>query len=111
MDAEKITLSEVKEMVEKAAITRLRGFNRRYHHWLFLVKDTELVRMEMADKVEPGNVDQSADDCEFCEGEGCRKCGWSGEVPGPAVSQESINRVAQAFRARPHNYNLSASSR
>lgn len=100
---EKISLSEVQEMVSHAAITSLRGFNRRYHHWLFLVRGAELQRMELADKVEE---EQAAADCEQCEGAGCHKCEWTGEVTGRQVSPAEIQQVAQAFRARPGNYRL-----
>jgi hypothetical protein len=64
---ETISESELAEMLENAAITRLRGFNRRYFHWLFKIEGDTLVEMQHKDMVEVGK--------------GPRRC-WRSMMPG-----------------------------
>ena len=81
LEAEGITHGELLAMVEKAAITSVRGFNRRYHQWLFLVKNGVLLKMEGVEVAGVGFGDDSMEeDCGRCEGSGCGSCQWSGTV-------------------------------
>lgn len=79
LQAENINGDELNHMLKHAAITSLRGFNRRFHHWLFKVQGSALVDMQYAEVVEVGSGDvRVMEDHEDCKGKGCRTCGWSG---------------------------------
>lgn len=79
LEGEGIKTSEVEEMLSRAAITSLRGANRRYHQWLFVLQADLVVRMF---KVLPGQEHLTRwEPHEKCRAWGCLKCGWSGEVP------------------------------
>ena len=83
MQAEGISLGAVLEMVNKSAITSKDGCNRRFHEWLFFVKDAEILRMKKYDTVLLGTDSGNgvmAEDCQLCDGLGCKGCGWRGEI-------------------------------
>jgi hypothetical protein len=42
-------------MVDEAAITRLRGFNRRYFHWLFKIQRDSVEEMQHVDLLKVGH--------------------------------------------------------
>jgi hypothetical protein len=69
-------------MLRSAAIyTREEGCNRRYHHWLFKTKGEEVVDMRTLWTQEVGRgKDRVMEEHEGCEGQGCKECGWSGQV-------------------------------
>ncbi|MGO9008835.1 MAG: hypothetical protein ACLQPN_01935 [Bryobacteraceae bacterium] len=68
-------------MLENAAITRLRGFNLRYFHWLFKVEGDVLVAMQQVQIREVGTGStRMLEDHEACEGRACRACGWMGQI-------------------------------
>jgi hypothetical protein len=78
---ERISEEELAKMLEKAAITRIRGFNRRYFHWLFKIQGDTLVEMQRVDIVEVGKgKTRMLEDHESCAGKGCRGCGWVGQI-------------------------------
>lgn len=102
--AEGISEAELTVMVTKAAITSVRGFNRRYFQWLFKVKDGVVERMEPAEVVEvlePG--DAMEEDCDLCEGAGCAKCHFIGTVWRRVVDTTALNmQAALASATRPY---------
>ena len=78
---ENISDDELAMMLKNAAITSLRGFNRRYFHWLFKIKGDTLVEMQYADVREIGKGQtRMMEDHESCAGKGCHACGWVGQV-------------------------------
>jgi hypothetical protein len=78
---ERISEEELMLMLESAAITRLRGFNRRYYHWLFRVNGDMLVRMEHLEMVTVGKgTTKMLEEHDACSGNGCRGCGWVGSI-------------------------------
>ena len=84
LQAESIGVPEVKDMVLRSAIHSGDGCNRRFHNWLFLVKDGVLLKMMTLEyrTVAPAYQGTTAveEDCMKCYGEGCRFCGWRGVV-------------------------------
>jgi hypothetical protein len=82
MEGESISEEELAFMLDSAAITRLSGCNRRYHHWLMKVKDDVYVEdMIFASVIELGVGEQKVlEDHEPCNGRGCHECGWRGEI-------------------------------
>jgi hypothetical protein len=82
MAEEGITHAELSEMLSHAALYRLDGFNRRYYHWLFRLSGRLVEAMATVDVVEVGRGKESKmrEDCESCEGEGCKQCGWRGWI-------------------------------
>lgn len=84
MEAEKISAAELSHMVKRAAISRdssNEGFNKRYFHWLFRIKGDLLEDMRYVNLVEVGHGESSVfEEHEPCEGDGCRACGWIGEI-------------------------------
>jgi hypothetical protein len=82
MAAEGITQAELSEMLNRAALYRSDGFNRRYYHWVFKVTGRTVEAMATVEVVEVGRGRDSKmrEDCESCEGQGCKKCGWRGWI-------------------------------
>lgn len=81
MEVESIKPEELCFMVEHAAITSVRGFNRRYFHWLFNMKGDSLLDMQHFHLLETGHgTTKMLEDHEVCAGKGCRECGWAGVV-------------------------------
>lgn len=84
MAIEKISESELKEMIKRAAIvSTTEGVNRRFHHWLFnIVPDEDTILMMVKDaKTCIGKGDQTMEEeCPVCEGIGCKKCNYWGVV-------------------------------
>lgn len=88
-----ITLSRLLEMVEASArVTHPKG-NRRHHNWVFQVENNVVKSMSplpfgeisstiqrVAPKPGPGEF-LTYDECEDCEGAGCKKCDFKGDVP------------------------------
>ena len=68
-------------MLKHAAITSLAGCNRRYFQWLFRVLGHTVADMR---RLEPFTVGQGStkvyEEHEKCAGEGCRSCGWWGQI-------------------------------
>jgi hypothetical protein len=81
MQEEKISAAELRQMLDDAAYTSIRGCNRRYFQWLFEVNGNVLKDMQREDLVEIGRGDnRMLEEHEACHGEGCRECGWAGSV-------------------------------
>lgn len=81
LKTEAISADELKHMLDKAAFTSIRGCNRRFFQWLFLVKDNVIHDMQRLDLVEVGRGEnRMLEEHESCNGEGCRSCGWAGHV-------------------------------
>jgi len=81
LSEEGISAEELGLMVDRAAITSLRGCNRRYFHWLFRLSGDKLEDMQLAQLVELGDGEESMNEPhENCGGGGCRECGWTGLV-------------------------------
>ena len=81
--AEGISDAELGYMLDHSAITSVEGCNRRFHHWLFEVRNDVLLRMFHAAIVEHGKNRGHGfmvEECTECEGDGCKVCGWRGEV-------------------------------
>lgn len=99
LEEEKITHAELVDMIERSARCSMRGFNRRYHNWVFLLKGDVLERMEAAKVAEVGRGEDSmSEDCPRCEGLGCKACNWSGQVVRRVVDTTAI-RLQQARMA------------
>lgn len=80
---EKISSTELTNMMADWAFTSVRGFNRRYFQWLFLFSEREnaLMGMQHMDLIEIGQgQNRMLEEHEVCGGEGCRACGWVGSV-------------------------------
>src|ERR1035441_10535513 len=78
---ERISEGKLAEMLKRAAITRLRGFNRRYFHWIFKTEGDVLVAMQHVEIIEIGNGNtRMLEDHDACDGAGCHGCGWIGQV-------------------------------
>lgn len=71
-------------MVEHSAISSVGGCNRRFHDWLFLIRDNQVLEMKSFELKRKGHPYQGAEsmieECDECEGLGCKACGWRGEV-------------------------------
>jgi hypothetical protein len=81
LEAEKISADELYRMLDDVAFTSIRGCNRRYFQWLFVVKDNRLEDMQQLDLVEIGRGStRMLEEHDDCEGEGCKACGWAGQV-------------------------------
>lgn len=80
---EGISTEELEQMIKHSAITSVAGFNRRYHKWLFQVKDDTVWAMVASEPVTFGvNRGMGFDEmeCDECSGVGCKTCGWVGKV-------------------------------
>jgi hypothetical protein len=81
VSGEGIPAEELAKMVENSAITRVRGFNRRYFHWLFSVQGDSLLAMQRFEYAKVGKGDSFMyEDHGACDGRGCKACGWIGQV-------------------------------
>lgn len=81
LQAEKISADELYHMLDSVAFTSLRGCNRRYFQWLFRIDGNQLQDMQRVELVEVGRGrDRMLEEHEPCEGQGCRDCGWAGQV-------------------------------
>lgn len=83
LKAENISAEELRRMLNKMALTSIRGCNRRYFQWLFQMNSTNTVLSDMQrlDVVEIGRgQNRMLEEHEECGGEGCRTCGWVGQV-------------------------------
>ena len=78
---ENISLDELVYMVKHSAVCRQEGFNRRYYHWSLNVQGNSLVDMRYFERIEVGEGNTSVfEEHGECAGEGCRECGWAGEI-------------------------------
>jgi hypothetical protein len=87
MQACKISPDELVQMIFRSALTRERGFNRKFYDWLFKVKveireDTTTVqKMVLAQQIEIGHGPHYMEEVHMdCNGEGCLECGWDGKI-------------------------------
>ena len=81
LEAEGISEPELDSMLARSAITSMRGFNRRFHHWLFKVCGREVEAMVSSSVVVVGRgKEQMSEDCARCQGSGCSGCGWHGVI-------------------------------
>ena len=81
LKAESISAEELFRMLDEVAFTSIRGCNRRYFQWLFLVQNNVLKEMQRLDLTEVGRgPNRMLEEHEECEGAGCRACGWVGQV-------------------------------
>lgn len=81
LQAEKISPDELFHMLDAVAFTSIRGCNRRYFQWLFLVKNDVLLDMQRMEMTEIGRGEnRMLEEHESCNGQGCRDCGWVGSV-------------------------------
>jgi hypothetical protein len=78
-----ISKDELEQMVQRAAITSQEGGNRKFHTWIFNVHDGAVVSMRPVEKTvvgkDKGNGVQH-EDCDKCDGFGCKDCGWWGHI-------------------------------
>lgn len=80
---ENIGDAEFRHMVENAALHSINGFNRRFHHWVFLIFGEKVECMETLHQVAlgtPSGHGHMDEEHEQCRGEGCKSCGWKGVV-------------------------------
>jgi hypothetical protein len=97
LQAEKISADELYHMLDEVAFTSLRGCNRRYFQWLFLVKDNVLQDMQRVELVEVGRgPHRMLEEHEPCNGAGCRACGWIGSVS--RAIEDTTERAMHAAR-------------
>jgi hypothetical protein len=93
LQAEKISPDELMTMLREAAFTSLRGCNLRYFQWLFVRKADVLLDMQRADLMEIGRgQNRMLEEHDQCDGEGCRDCGWAGEI-SRAVNDATLTNV------------------
>jgi len=96
LQAEKIPAEELYRMLDDVAFTSIRGCNRRYFQWLFLVKDNVLQDMQRLDLVQVGKgQNRMLEEHEACDGEGCRECGWVGSI-SRAVNDVTATMIQSA---------------
>jgi hypothetical protein len=83
-EAEGILPSELQEMVVRAAINRqYEGFNRRFQHWLLKIEDNHVLGMRHLEMMRLGfdrGCGVEEEECELCDGQGCKDCGWIGQI-------------------------------
>lgn len=84
LKAEQISMQELGEMLNKAAITTHPRGNRRFHSWVFDIKQGTVWRMSAVEdsfERKAGTLDLTVfEEHEDCDGDGCRGCGYSGET-------------------------------
>jgi len=107
---EKISAEELGVMLDKAAITSIRGFNRRYFHWLFLMQGNVLKKMEHAQMTEIGipydDYDLVKEDHDLCDGKGCASCGWIGQVGRWVTDKAAPTHIPLHFTLRDLNISI-----
>jgi hypothetical protein len=83
IEDEHISVEELAEMIRRSAITSRSEGNRRFHDWVFCF-DKERNCVNTMRKFTLSEVGQGSmkieEECENCEGEGCKQCGWAGKV-------------------------------
>jgi len=95
LQAEKISAEELFRMLDSVAFTSMRGFNRRFDSWLFQMQNNLLTDMQRVDLLEIGRgQNRMLEEHEACDGEGCKACGWSGQV-----SRAIVDSTATAMNA------------
>lgn len=81
---EGISEAELDTMAKKAAINTHDRGNRRFHGWIFDIQGNTLQRMTQdIQRIvrRQGSTNLTVhEDCEECDGDGCKECGWVGEV-------------------------------
>jgi hypothetical protein len=84
-----VSADELQFMLDNSALyTRELGFNRRYHHWLFDIREGQCYNMRMCSRIEPepvyvgkpGSGGFMEEEHLDCDGEGCSGCGGIGRV-------------------------------
>ena len=102
---ERISEGKLAEMLKKAAITRLRGFNRRYFHWIFKTECDVLVAMQHVEIIEIGNGDtRMLEEHDACDGAGCHGCGWVGQIGRWVTDRQlasGIHPLPKSVRGQP----------
>ena len=82
MDETAISMTDLQVMVDRAAIiTHSSGCNRRYRSWLMHVNGNCVLllrKFEMTDYSQGARSE--VEECEECWGDGCKECGWVGQV-------------------------------
>lgn len=97
LQAEHISPNELYRMLDELAFTSIRGCNRRYFQWLFQIDGNQVQDMQRAEVVEIGKgSDRMLEDHEPCNGEGCRSCGWVGQV-SRAIKDPTAVAMQAAF--------------
>ena len=87
LEAEGISPPALEKMIASAAITSLRGMNRRYHDWLFLFQARDGILNKMFKHLPEHDRVPEWDQHWKCNGRGCKECQWSGEVPLQSIAQ------------------------
>lgn len=79
---EGITPQELEEMIKKSSIcSHSAKGNRRFHDWIFNISPegcTDMFKEEIT-IIGKGHIGMY-EDCPKCDSEGCKFCGWNGEV-------------------------------
>jgi hypothetical protein len=97
MTKEKISHGKLEEMVASAAISSVPGFNRRYYNWLLKVTGDQVMALELVNRPIVGSGETVMYEVhEDCEGQGCKKCGWSGEI-GRRVTDKPLPKHEPLF--------------
>jgi hypothetical protein len=83
---EKLSLADVEEIVAKSAIIKHVAGNRRYFDWLLRIKDNKVLSLRRIGSAVDEMTDYASglayqiEECEDCDGDGCKYCGWIGQV-------------------------------
>lgn len=76
-----ISESTLEHMAEHAAICTHEHGNRRWHNWLFRVSGHSILHLQLLSLTEVGTgKTPMIEECDVCEGTGCKACGWAGEI-------------------------------
>lgn len=93
-----ISLHQLEDMCQKAALITHEDGNRRFHNWIMLVKQGQLQRITdvrtgvSSDTLSAGPKAGEFlmyDECPACHGETCERCDFTGQVP-------MVHRLPQA---------------
>src|SRR5690242_2645036 len=96
---EGISGQELDYMITHAANCRLDGCNLRYFHWLMKSVGNVLVNMRYVDHVEIGEGTATVmEEHDECKGEGCRDCGWVGNIVRRIEDATAIGLEQPSFR-------------
>ena len=79
---EGISTTELEHMVVHSAPLTHEWANRRWMHWIFKINMATRVVERMAYRQVQGaqGGEVMYEECEDCEGDGCKACGWHGEI-------------------------------
>ena len=79
---EDISEAELEHMVVHSAPLTHGWANRRWMHWIFKIDmGTRTVERMAYRQVQGAQGDGvMCEECGYCEGEGCKACGWHGEI-------------------------------